>query len=40
MNLCGEPLRERSIFTESFFPSDLENTFYPEIEKENLVQFR
>ena len=40
MNLCGEPLRERSIFTEFFFQSDLENTFYSEIEKENLVQFR
>ena len=23
-----------------FFSSDLENTFYSEIEKENLVQFR
>ena len=33
MNLCGETLRERNIFTEFFFPSDLENTFYSEIEK-------
>ena len=40
MNLCGETLRERNIFMEYFFPSDLENTFYSEIEKENLVQFR
>ena len=40
MNLCGETLRERNIFMESFFPSDLENTFYSEIGKENLVQFR
>ena len=36
MNLCGETLRERNIFTEYFFPSDLENTFYSEIEKETL----
>ena len=40
MNLCGETLRESNIFTESFFPSDPENSFYSEIEKENLVQFR
>ena len=33
-------LRERNIFMEFFFSSDLENTFYSEIEKENLVQFR
>ena len=40
MNLCGETLRERNIFMEYFFSSDLENTFYSAIEKENLVQFR
>ena len=41
MNLCGETLlRERNIFMEFFFSSDLENTFYSAIEKENLVQFR
>ena len=40
MNLCGETLRERNIFMECFFTSDLKNTFYSEIEKENLVQFR
>ena len=33
-------LREINMFMEYFFPSDLENTFYSEIEKENLVQFR
>ena len=38
MNLCGETLRERNIFMECFFSSDLENTFHSEIEKENLVQ--
>ena len=40
MNLCGETLREINMFMEYFFPSDLENTSYSEIEKENLVQFR
>ena len=40
MNLCGETLREINVFMEYFFLSDLENTFYSEIEKENLVQFR
>ena len=40
MNLCGETLRERNMLMEYFFSSDLENTFYSEIEKENLVQFR
>ena len=40
MNLCGETLREINMFMEYFFSSDLENTFYSEIEKENLVQFR
>ena len=40
MNLCDETLGGRNIFMEYFFPSDLENTFYFEIEKENLVQFR
>ena len=39
MNLCGETLREINVFMEYFFSSDLENTFYSEIEKENLVQF-
>ena len=39
MNLCGETLREINVFMEYFFLSDLENTFYSEIEKENLVQF-
>ena len=39
MNLCGETLREISVFMEYLFSSDLENTFYSEIEKENLVQF-
>ena len=33
-------LKGKNIFMEYFFPSDLENTFYSEIEKENLVQFR
>ena len=33
-------LREGNIFMEYFFSSDLENTFYSAIEKENLVQFR
>ena len=28
------------MFMEYFFSSELENTFYSEIEKENLVQFR
>ena len=32
-------LREINVFMEYFFSSDLENTFYSEIEKENLVQF-
>ena len=36
MNLCGETLRERNMFMKYFFSSDLENTFYSEIEKENL----
>ena len=40
MNLCGETLREINMFMEYFFSSELENTFYSEIEKENLVQFR
>ena len=40
MNLCGETLRGINMFMEYFFSSDLENTFYSEIEKENLVQFR
>ena len=40
MNLCGETLKEINMFMEYFFSSDLENTFYSEIEKENLVQFR
>ena len=40
MNLCGETLREINMFREYFFLSELENTFYSEIEKENLVQFR
>ena len=40
MNLCGETLRERKMFMGYFFWSDLENTFYSEIEKENFVQFR
>ena len=40
MNLCSETLRERKMFMEYFFWSDLENTFYSEIEKENIVQFR
>ena len=40
MNLCGETLREINMFMEYFFSSDLENTFYSEIEKENLAQFR
>ena len=39
MNLCGETLREINMFMEYFFSSELENTFYSEIEKENLVQF-
>ena len=33
-------LREINMFMEYFFSSELENTFYSEIEKENLVQFR
>ena len=40
MNLCGETLREINVFMEYFFSSELENTFYSEIKKENLVQFR
>ena len=40
MNLGGETLREINMFMEYFFSSELENTFYSEIEKENLVQFR
>ena len=40
MNLCGETLGEININMEYFFSSGLENTFYSEIEKENLVQFR
>ena len=40
MNLCGETLREINMFMEYFFSSELENTIYSEIEKENLVQFR
>ena len=40
MNLCGETLGEINMFMEYFFPSDLENTFYSEIEKENLGRFR
>ena len=40
MNLCDETLREINMFMEYFFSSELENTFYSEIEKENLVQFR
>ena len=40
MNLCGETLREINMFMEYFFSSDLENTFYSEIVKENLVRFR
>ena len=32
-------LREINVFMEYFFSSDLKNTFYSEIEKENLVQF-
>ena len=40
MNLCGETLREINMFMEYFFSSELENTFYSENEKENLVQFR
>ena len=40
MNLCGETLREINMFMEYFFSSELENTFYSEIEKENLAQFR
>ena len=40
MNLCGETLRELNMFMEYFFSSELENTIYSEIEKENLVQFR
>ena len=40
MNLCGETLREINMFMEYFFLSELEKTFYSEIEKENLVQFR
>ena len=40
MNLCGGTLREINMFMEYFFSSDLENTFYSEIEKENLAQFR
>ena len=40
MNLCGETLREINMFMKYFFSSELENTFYSEIEKENLVQFR
>ena len=40
MNLCGETLREINMFMECFFLSELEKTFYSEIEKENLVQFR
>ena len=36
MNLCGETLREINMFMEYFFSSELENTFYSEIEKENL----
>ena len=38
MNLCGETLKEINMFMEYFFSS--EHTFYTEIEKENLVQFR
>ena len=40
MNLCGETLREINMFMKYFFSSELENTIYSEIEKENLVQFR
>ena len=40
MHLCGETLREINMFMEYFFSSDLENTFYSEIVKENLVRFR
>ena len=40
MKLCGETLREINMFMEYFFSSELENTIYSEIEKENLVQFR
>ena len=32
-------LREINLFMEYFFSSEVENTFYSEIEKENLVQF-
>ena len=37
MNLCGETLREKNIFMAHFFSSDLKNTFYSELKKENLV---
>ena len=40
MNLCGETLREINMYMKYFFSSELENTIYSEIEKENLVQFR
>ena len=39
MKLCGETLREKNIFMAHFFSSDLYNTFYSELKKENLVQF-
>ena len=40
MNLCGETLKEINMLIEYFFSSDLENTFYSEIEKVKHVQFR
>ena len=38
--ICVVRLKGKKHIYGMFFSSDLKNTFYSEIEKENLVQFR